>query len=102
LQGKPKRADSMDIQRVGFSAEAIAKWILERTEMNIRVFRPPNYTGTVPISPNYWLFCRRLGGTYQEEKERSGIPKVVGDAHRWPAQNLLIVQKFSHSCLTQM
>ncbi len=38
----------MDIQRVGFSAEAIAKWILERTEMNIRVFRPPNYTGTVP------------------------------------------------------
>ena len=35
----------MDIQRVGFSAEAIAKWIMERTEMNIRVFRPPNYTG---------------------------------------------------------
>ena len=42
----------MDIQRVGFSSEAIAKWILERTEMNIRVFRPPNYTGaafTIPL-----------------------------------------------------
>jgi len=48
-KGKPKRADSMDIQRVGFSAEAIAKWIVERTEMNIRVFRPPNYTGTMAL-----------------------------------------------------
>merc|ERR1712039_515045 len=26
-----------------------AKWIGERTEMNIRVFRPPNYTGTVAL-----------------------------------------------------
>jgi oligosaccharyltransferase complex subunit gamma len=50
LQGKPKRVDSMDIQRVGFSAEAIAKWIMERTEMNIRVFRPPNYTGVHFVS----------------------------------------------------
>merc|ERR1712107_498590 len=38
-----------DLQRVGFSAEAIAKWIGERTEMNIWVFRPPNYTGTVAL-----------------------------------------------------
>ena len=48
-KGKPKKADNMDLQRVGFSAEAIAKWIGERTEMNIRVFRPPNYTGTVAL-----------------------------------------------------
>jgi len=48
-KGKPKKADNMDIQRVGFSAEAIAKWIGERTDMNIRVFRPPNYTGTVAL-----------------------------------------------------
>lgn len=39
----------MDLQRTGFSAEAIAKWIGERTEINIRVFRPPNYTGTVAL-----------------------------------------------------
>lgn len=38
-KGKSKKADNMDLQRVGFSAEAIAKWIGERTEMNIRVFR---------------------------------------------------------------
>jgi len=48
-KGKPKKADSMDIQRVGFGAEAVAKWIGERTEVNIRVFRPPNYTGTVAL-----------------------------------------------------
>lgn len=48
-KGKPKKADNMDIQRVGFSAEAIAKWIGERTEVTIRVFRPPNYTGTVAL-----------------------------------------------------
>jgi len=48
-KGKPKKADNMDIQRVGFSSEAVAKWIGERTEMNIRVFRPPNYTGTVAL-----------------------------------------------------
>jgi len=48
-KGKPKKMDTMDIQRIGFGAEAIAKWIGERTEINIRVFRPPNYTGTVAM-----------------------------------------------------
>ena len=48
-KGKPKKLDSMDLQRVGFGADAIAKWIGERTEVNIRVFRPPNYTGTVAL-----------------------------------------------------
>ncbi|CAF0962488.1 unnamed protein product [Brachionus calyciflorus] len=44
-QGKPKAADHFDISRVGFSAEQIAKWVNDRTEINIRVFRPPNYSG---------------------------------------------------------
>jgi len=48
-KGKPKKQDHMDLQRVGFSAEAIARWIIERTEINIRVFRPPNYTGTMAL-----------------------------------------------------
>ncbi|CAK9797819.1 Magnesium transporter protein 1 [Anthophora plagiata] len=48
-KGKPKSADTMDIQRVGFGAEAIAKWISERTDIQIRVFRPPNYSGTVAV-----------------------------------------------------
>ena len=48
-KGKPKKADNMDLQRVGFGAEAMAKFIAERTEVNIRVFRPPNYTGTMAL-----------------------------------------------------
>lgn len=48
-KGKPKKTDTMDIQRVGFLSESVAKWINERTDINIRVFRPPNYTGTVAL-----------------------------------------------------
>lgn len=57
-KGKPKSADTMDIQRVGFEAEAIAKWISERTDIQIRVFRPPNYSGTVAVI----MFMILLGG----------------------------------------
>lgn len=39
----------MDIQRIGFSAELISKWIQERTDIQIRIFRPPNYSGTVAV-----------------------------------------------------
>ncbi|XP_034245854.1 tumor suppressor candidate 3 [Thrips palmi] len=46
-KGKPKAADTLDIQRVGFSADAIGKWISERTDVAIRIFRPPNYSGTM-------------------------------------------------------
>jgi len=46
-KGKPKKVDTMDLQRKGFGADAIANWIKDRTEVNIRVFRPPNYQGTI-------------------------------------------------------
>ncbi|RNA25417.1 tumor suppressor candidate 3 [Brachionus plicatilis] len=48
-QGKPKTADHFDISRVGFSAEQIAKWINDRTDINIRIFRPPNYSGLLLV-----------------------------------------------------
>lgn len=48
-KGKPKGADTLDIHRVGFSAEAIAKFVHERTDIQIRIFRPPNYSGTVAV-----------------------------------------------------
>ncbi|KAB0798828.1 hypothetical protein PPYR_06881 [Photinus pyralis] len=48
-KGKPKSQDTMDIQRIGFSAESIAKWITERTDIQIRLFRPPNYSGTAAL-----------------------------------------------------
>lgn len=34
-KGKPKAADTLDIQRVGFGAEAIARWIHERTDIQV-------------------------------------------------------------------
>ena len=46
-KGKPKKLDTMDLQRKGFGADAIANFIKDRTEVNIRVFRPPNYQGTI-------------------------------------------------------
>lgn len=48
-KGKSKSADTMDIHRVGFSAEAIAKFVHERTDIQIRIFRPPNYSGTLAV-----------------------------------------------------
>jgi oligosaccharyltransferase complex subunit gamma len=42
-KGKPKTADTMDISRIGFSAEAIAKWIAERTDIQVKLskFKTP-------------------------------------------------------------
>lgn len=34
-KGKPKRTDTMDIQRVGFAAEAVARWVGEQTEIQV-------------------------------------------------------------------
>jgi hypothetical protein len=57
-KGKPKKVDTMDIQRVGFGSEATAKWISERTDVHIRVFRPPNYTGTIALLMLFALVSR--------------------------------------------
>lgn len=48
-KGKPKAADNLDLPRVGFSAETIAKWITERTDIQVKVFRPPNYSGLLLV-----------------------------------------------------
>ena len=34
-KGKPKKTDTMDIQRVGFASEAIARWVGEQTEIQV-------------------------------------------------------------------
>ena len=46
-KGKPKNSDTMDLQRLGVSAESIARWVTDRTEINIHVFRPPNYSSAI-------------------------------------------------------
>lgn len=48
-KGKVKTPEQMDIQRVGFAAETIARWIAEKSDFQIRVIRPPNYSGTLAL-----------------------------------------------------
>ncbi|ELT95019.1 hypothetical protein CAPTEDRAFT_183918 [Capitella teleta] len=57
-KGKPKKGDTMDIHRVGFAAEQISKFIAERTDVQVRVFRPPNYSGTLAL----FLLFLLIGG----------------------------------------
>lgn len=47
--GRIKSADQMDIQRIGFSADVISRWIQEKSDISIRVLRPPNYSGTIAL-----------------------------------------------------
>ena len=46
-KGKLRSPDTMDVQRVGFSADVIGKWIAEKTDVQIRVIRPPSYSGII-------------------------------------------------------
>jgi len=55
---KPKKGDFMDISRSGFSAEQVAKWIHDRADIQIHVFRPPNYSGFLLIV----LLVTMIGG----------------------------------------
>ncbi len=48
-KGKVKSPEQMDIQRVGFAAETIGRWIAEKTDIQIRIIRPPNYSGTLAL-----------------------------------------------------
>ena len=45
--------------RRGITAEAIAKWVKERTEVSIEVIRPPNYTNAILLG----LFLFAVSGT---------------------------------------
>ncbi|XKL67975.1 hypothetical protein PGB90_003466 [Kerria lacca] len=38
---------TLDMQRVGFSAEAITRWTADKTGLEFKVFRPPNYISTL-------------------------------------------------------
>ncbi|TSL89847.1 Magnesium transporter protein 1 [Bagarius yarrelli] len=48
-KGKPKRADTYELQVRGFAAEQLARWVADRTEVHIRVIRPPNYAGPLML-----------------------------------------------------
>lgn len=46
-KGNFKNPDELNIQRLGFGADVIARWINEKTGMSIKIVRPPNLS--VPI-----------------------------------------------------
>ncbi|KAG1658465.1 Magnesium transporter protein 1 [Nymphon striatum] len=48
-KGKPKKEDEMPIQTQGFHAEAISRWVTERTDLQFKIFRPPSYAGTIAL-----------------------------------------------------
>ncbi|KAH8872395.1 Magnesium transporter protein isoform 2 [Schistosoma japonicum] len=49
-KGSIKQSDYMDIMISGFSSEAIVRWIFGTTQIQIRIFRPPSYTGTILLA----------------------------------------------------
>lgn len=48
-RGKQRKGDTYDMSRTGFAAEQIARWVHERTDITIRVVRPPNYFMAITI-----------------------------------------------------
>lgn len=42
---KVAKEDKLDIQAVGYQAESMSKWLKERSEVSIRIYRPPNHSG---------------------------------------------------------
>ncbi|XP_030223935.1 dolichyl-diphosphooligosaccharide--protein glycosyltransferase subunit MAGT1 isoform X1 [Gadus morhua] len=44
-KGKQRKTDNYELQVRGFAAEQLARWVADRTDVHIRVIRPPNYAG---------------------------------------------------------
>lgn len=80
-KGKPKKADTLDLQRFGFAAEMLARWVQERTDVPIRVFRPPNYSATILIGLLFvfiavLLYLRRNNLEFLYNKKAWGIGAI--------------------------
>ncbi len=46
---------TLDMQRVGFSAEAIARWINDKSDFDFKIFRPPNYISTFGLLTMFFV-----------------------------------------------
>lgn len=38
-KGKPKRGDTYELQVRGFAAEQLARWVADRTDVNVSMYR---------------------------------------------------------------
>uniref|UniRef100_A0A1I7VCK0 Magnesium transporter protein 1 n=1 Tax=Loa loa TaxID=7209 RepID=A0A1I7VCK0_LOALO len=48
-KGTKKKTDQMDFEWQGFDADSMAKFVFERTDIQIRVLRPPNYAAPAVV-----------------------------------------------------
>lgn len=48
-KGNFKNPDELNIQRLGFGADVIARWINEKTGMSIKIVRPPNLSAPIML-----------------------------------------------------
>jgi oligosaccharyltransferase complex subunit gamma len=48
-QKADKSQDKLDIQRKGYQADSLAKWVADRTGVSVSVTRPPSYAGLMII-----------------------------------------------------
>uniref|UniRef100_A0A3B1IFY2 Tumor suppressor candidate 3 n=1 Tax=Astyanax mexicanus TaxID=7994 RepID=A0A3B1IFY2_ASTMX len=80
-KGKPKRADTFDLQRIGFASEQLAKWIADRTDQTTRDTLETiqqlhsNYLGTLCVvfamtSGQMWNHIR--GPPYAHKNPQNG------------------------------
>lgn len=53
-KGKPKRADTFDLQRIGFASEQLAKWIADRTDVQVTRTHPDD-TGVLMSDVILWV-----------------------------------------------
>lgn len=53
-KGKPKRADTFDLQRIGFASEQLAKWIADRTDVQV-THTQAHETGVLMSDVISWL-----------------------------------------------
>ena len=56
-KGKPERSDTMDFANKGMSADAIAKFVDERTGSHTRLVRPTNLKGLGALCGIFLLLC---------------------------------------------
>lgn len=52
-KGKPKRGDTYELQVRGFSAEQIARWIADRTDVNVSFYFAKSYFAMMHFE-SYW------------------------------------------------
>jgi len=80
-KGKPKKADTLDLQRFGFAAEMVGRWVQERTDVSIQIMRPPNYSATILVILLFafvgvLLYVRRNNLEFLYNKKAWGIGAI--------------------------